>query len=234
MCSNVFKHVQTCSKLVQMSSNVFKWVQNLFECVKCVPACPKLVQMCSNVFKIVQKLSGFPVQGVRHDKQCLIQFILALHDLSKTPSSCFSSNLFLLLLVLLITNFFFLVNFLIYFYMNGVPVILSFRARNKNCVERLKTFHPDNFSSFRILSSQRILSGHLILIPSALRNYSIMGHYSPGTISFLQILRQDCPTIGKSKSVFKYCLETFKDNSANCWYFVAQGDLRRFYQVLLH
>ena len=161
-------------------------------------------------------------------------FILALHDLSKTPSSCFSSNLFFLLLVLLITNFFFLVNFLIYFYMNGVPVILSFRARNKNCVERLRTLHPDNFSSFRILSSQRILSGHLILIPSALRNYSIMGHYSPGTISFLQILRQDCPTIGKSKSVFKYCSETFKDNSANCWYFVAQGDLRRFYQVLLH
>ena len=150
--------------------------------------------------------------------------------MSKTPSSCFSTNLFfLLLLVWLVTNFFFLVNFLTYFYMNGVPVILSFRARNKNCVERLRTLHPDNFSSFRILSSQRILSGHLILIPSALRNYSIMGHYSPGTISFLQILRQDCPTIGKSKSVFKYCLETFKDNSANCWYFVAQGDLRRFY-----
>ena len=165
----------------------------------------------------------------------LIFLILALHDLSKTRSSCFSTNLFfLLLLVWLVTNFFFLVNFLIYFYMNGVPVILSFRARNKNCVERLRTLHPDNFSSFRILSSQRILSGHLILIPSALRNYSIMGHYSPGTISFLQILRQDCPTIGKSKSVFQYCLETFKDNSANCWYFVAQGDLRRFYQVLLH
>ena len=108
------------------------------------------------------------------------------------------------------------------------------QSKNKNCVERLRTLHPDNFSSFRILSSQRILSGHLILIPSALRNYSIMGHYSPGTISFLQILRQDCPTIGKSKSVFKYCSETFKDNSANCWYFVAQGDLRRFYQVLLH
>ena len=85
--------------------------------------------------------------------------------------------------------------------MNGVPVILSFRARNKNCVERLRTLHPDNFSSFRILSSQRILSGHLILIPSALRNYSIMGHYSPGTISFLQILREDCPTIGKVKKV---------------------------------
>ena len=57
-----------------MSSNVFKWVQNLFKCVKCVPACPKLVQMCSNVFKIVQKLSAFPVQGLRHDKQSLIQF----------------------------------------------------------------------------------------------------------------------------------------------------------------
>ena len=122
--------------------------------------------------------------------------------MSKTPSSCFSTNLFfLLLLVWLVTNFFFLVNFLTYFYMNGVPVILSFRARNKNCVERLRTLHPDNFSSFRILSSQRILSGHLILIPSALRNYSIMGHYSPGTISFLQILREDCPTIGKVKKV---------------------------------
>ena len=128
--------------------------------------------------------------------------ILALHDLSKTPSSCFSTNLFfLLLLVWSVTNLFFLVNFLTHFYMNGVPVILSFRARNKNCVERLRTLHPDNFSSFRILSSQRILSGHLILIPSALRNYSIMGHYSPGTISFLQILRQDCPTIGKVKKV---------------------------------
>ena len=54
-----------------MSSNVFKWVQNLF---KCVPACPKLVQMCLNVFKTVQKLSAFPVQGVRHDKPSLIQF----------------------------------------------------------------------------------------------------------------------------------------------------------------
>ena len=48
---SVFKWVQTCPKFAQMSSNVFKWVQNLFKCVKCVPACPKLVQMCSNVFK---------------------------------------------------------------------------------------------------------------------------------------------------------------------------------------
>ena len=47
-----------------MCSNVFK----------CVQTCPKLVQMCSNVFKIFQKLSAFPVQGVRHDKPSLIQF----------------------------------------------------------------------------------------------------------------------------------------------------------------
>ena len=65
---------------------------------------------------------------------------------------------------------------------------------------RLTSLHPpEDFSSFRILSSQHILSGgafyleglpHLILIPSALRNYSIMGHQSPGTIHFLQMLRQ--------------------------------------------
>ena len=58
MCSNVFKlvqnlfkWVQTCSKFAQMSSNVFKLVQNLFKCVKCVPGCPKLVQMCLKLFK---------------------------------------------------------------------------------------------------------------------------------------------------------------------------------------
>ena len=54
---------------------VFKSVQNLF---KCVQRCLKLVQMCSNVFKIVQKLSAFPVQGVRHNKQSLIQFAFSL------------------------------------------------------------------------------------------------------------------------------------------------------------
>ena len=96
LVQNLFKCVQTCSKLVQMCSNVFKLVQNLFKCVqmgsnlfktcsnefKCVQMGSKLVQMCqmcsslsktcSNVFKIVQKLSAFPVQGVRHDKPCLI------------------------------------------------------------------------------------------------------------------------------------------------------------------
>ena len=39
----MFKHVQTCSKLVQMLSNGSKFVQNCF----------KWVQMCSNVFKWV-------------------------------------------------------------------------------------------------------------------------------------------------------------------------------------
>ena len=51
MCSNVFKHVQTCSKLVQMCSNVFKLVQNS---LKCVQMCSNLFTTCSNVFKLVQ------------------------------------------------------------------------------------------------------------------------------------------------------------------------------------
>ena len=54
LVQNLFKCVQTCSKLAQMRSNVFKWVQNLFKCVKCVPACPKLVKMCSKLFKNYQ------------------------------------------------------------------------------------------------------------------------------------------------------------------------------------
>ena len=42
MCLNLFKCVQTCSKLVRMCSNGFKWVQT----------CSKVVQICSNLFKI--------------------------------------------------------------------------------------------------------------------------------------------------------------------------------------
>ena len=50
-CSNMFKCVQTCSKLVQMCSNVFKRVQNLFKCVR---TCLNLFKTCSNVIKWVQ------------------------------------------------------------------------------------------------------------------------------------------------------------------------------------
>ena len=57
MCSNVFKHVQTCSKLVQMLSKVFK----------CVQTCSKLVQMWSNVFKCVQTCSPWDPVGLPLD-----------------------------------------------------------------------------------------------------------------------------------------------------------------------
>ena len=42
---------QVCSKLVQMCSNVFKLVQNLF---KRIQMCSNLFKTCSNVFKLVQ------------------------------------------------------------------------------------------------------------------------------------------------------------------------------------
>ena len=71
MCSNLLKCVQTCSKLVQMSSNMFKCVHlcsNLLKtcssviiCVqmssnvfKCVHLCSNLFKTCSNVFKCDQ------------------------------------------------------------------------------------------------------------------------------------------------------------------------------------
>ena len=73
-CSNVFKLVQTCLKLAQNSSNVVQMGSKL---VQMCQMCSSLSKTCSNVFKIVQKLSAFPVQGIRHDKQCLISF---LHD----------------------------------------------------------------------------------------------------------------------------------------------------------
>ena len=54
MCSNVFKCVQSCSKLVQTCSNVFKCVQMCSNVFKLVQNLFKCVQMCSNVFKCVQ------------------------------------------------------------------------------------------------------------------------------------------------------------------------------------
>ena len=86
---------------------------------------------------------------------------------------------------------------------------------------RLTFLHPEDFSSFRILSSQRILSGeelpHLILIPSALSNCSIMGHWSPGTIYFPQMPRQYFLQFGRffwklfaggrKENICKNCLE---------------------------
>ena len=65
--------------VVQMGSNLFKTCSNEFKCVQMgsklvqmCQMCSSLSKTCSNVFKIVQKLSEFPVQGVRHDKQSLI------------------------------------------------------------------------------------------------------------------------------------------------------------------
>ena len=81
----MFKLVQNLFKCVQMGSNLFKTCSNEFKCVQTgsklvqmCQMCSSLSKTCSNVFKIVQKLSEFPVQGVRHDKQSLIFLNLCL------------------------------------------------------------------------------------------------------------------------------------------------------------
>ena len=93
--SKVFKCVQTCSKLVQTCSNVFKLVQNLFKGVqmcsnlfktgsnvfklvqslfKCVQMCSNLFKTCSNVFKLVQNLFKCVQMGSNLFKTCSNEF----------------------------------------------------------------------------------------------------------------------------------------------------------------